>query len=110
MRRWAPPNAGGHGVRGRPVGRSSLPAQSPRRREYLPMRDLARYRANPLQRGVALLLEAQLHAEAGRRNDALDALERALADGCRYRRDWLEGNAGLASLREDARFRDVIER
>jgi predicted esterase len=74
------------------------------------MRDLARYRANPLQRGVALLLEAQLHAEAGRRNDALDALERALADGCRYRRDWLEGNAGLASLRDDARFRDVIER
>src|SRR5438309_5047238 len=107
MRRWAPPNAGGHGVRGRPVGRSSLPAQSRRRREYLSMRDLARYRANPLQRGVAFLLEAQLHAESGRRNDARDTLERALVEGCRYRREWLEGNASLAPLREDDRFRDI---
>src|SRR5436309_10849454 len=72
------------------------------------MRDLARYRANPLQHGVAWLLEAQDHAANGRPNDALDALETALAAGCRYRRGWLEGNTSLASLVDSARFRDIV--
>ncbi|TMB93636.1 MAG: hypothetical protein E6J38_10310 [Chloroflexi bacterium] len=74
------------------------------------MRDLARYRANPLQHGVAWLLEAQDHAANGRPNDALDALETALAAGCRYRREWLEGNKSLASLVDSARFRDIVAR
>lgn len=44
------------------------------------------------------LTEAELMAESGRPNDGLDALDRALAQGCRYRRDWLETNPRLASI------------
>src|SRR5439155_1027890 len=45
-----------------------------------------------------------------RPNDALDALETALAAGCRYRREWLEGNKSLASLVDSARFREIVAR
>jgi predicted esterase len=74
------------------------------------MRDLARFRANPLRHGVAWLLEAEDHVKNGRPNEALDALETALAGGCRYRREWLEGNKSFASLSESARFRGIVER
>jgi predicted esterase len=37
-------------------------------------------------------------------------LDRALAQGCRYRRDWLEADARLGSLRALARFQAFIAR
>jgi len=74
------------------------------------MRDLAGFRANPLRRGPLAIAEARQHLAAGQQNKALDALERALDDGCRYRREWLERDPGLAALREDARFRDIVSR
>ena len=74
------------------------------------MIDLERYRANPLQRGLAFLIEAGSHAEAGHSARALEALETALAEGCRYRREWLREDRRLASLREDARFAELVER
>jgi predicted esterase len=74
------------------------------------MRDLALYRTNPLRHGIAWLLEAEDHAKNGRPSEALDALESALAAGCRYRSEWLKGNKGLASLSESARFRDIADR
>ena len=60
---------------------------------------MERYRKNPHLRGFVFLIEAQEHAEAGRTAEALDALERALAEGCRYPREWLEGDPRLAALR-----------
>ena len=74
------------------------------------MLDLERFRANPLQRGLALLLEAGNHAEAGRTAEALDALERAVTEGCRYKAEWLEGDRRLASLRGEPRFADLVAR
>jgi predicted esterase len=72
--------------------------------------ELERLRADPLQRGLAGLVEASLDAEAGRSEEALDALDRALADGCRYRRDWLEGSHRLTSLHQLPRFQDIVRR
>src|SRR5919204_3246695 len=74
------------------------------------MTDLVRSRTNPLRLGATYLREAQEHATAGHADEAIDVLERALADGCRYRREWLERNEGLASLRDLSHFRDVIAR
>jgi len=74
------------------------------------MLDLERYRANPLARGLAHLVEAGNHAEAGRADDAVDALERALAAGCRYKAAWLDQDRRLASLRTDPRFIDLVAR
>jgi predicted esterase len=74
------------------------------------MRDLAQYRANPLRHGMAWLLEAEDHVANGRPREALDALDTALAAGCRYRREWLEGNKSLASLSESPRFRAIVDR
>ena len=74
------------------------------------MVDLERFRANPLQRGLALLLEAGNHAEAGRTSEAIETLERSLAEGCRYRGAWLMEDRRLASLRDEPRFIDVVAR
>src|SRR5437773_135650 len=74
------------------------------------MRDLARLRANPRLRGPLGLAEAQQHAQTGQQDAALDALERALEEGCRYRREWLEGDRALAPLRDLPRFRDLVAR
>jgi predicted esterase len=74
------------------------------------MRDLALYRANPLRHGVAWLFEAEDHVKNGRPNEALDALDAALAAGCRYRREWLEGNKSFTPLSESTRFRDIVDR
>lgn len=49
-------------------------------------------------RALMYLTEAELLADSGRPTDALDVLERALAQGCRYQRDWLESNPRLALL------------
>jgi predicted esterase len=49
-------------------------------------------------RALIYLTEAEFLADAGRPTDALDVLERALAQGCRYQRVWLETNPRLASL------------
>ncbi|HUG56004.1 MAG TPA: hypothetical protein VMJ92_02920, partial [Candidatus Limnocylindrales bacterium] len=43
----------------------------------------------PLHKGLVFLTLAEALADAGRRDDAIDALRRALEAGCRYRRDWL---------------------
>ncbi len=74
------------------------------------MLELERLRANPLQLGLARLVEASQYAEAGRVADALDALERALQERCRYRRDWLEQDPRLASLHPLPRFQDIVRR
>jgi pimeloyl-ACP methyl ester carboxylesterase len=74
------------------------------------MLDLERFRANPLLRGFAFLVEAGNHAEAGRTAEALDALERALTEGCRYKASWLEQDRRLAPLREEPRFIDLVGR
>src|SRR2546423_15714815 len=50
------------------------------------------------QTALMYLTEAELLAESGRPNDALDALDRALAQGCRYPREWLERNPRLAAI------------
>ena len=74
------------------------------------MTDLERFRANPLQHGLAYLLEAQDHVAAGRSGEALDALDRALAEGCRYKREWLEREERLSALRGIPRFADIVAR
>ncbi len=74
------------------------------------MPDLERIRANPHLRGFVFLSEAQEHAQAGRVGDALDTLERALAEGCRYRREWLNGDPRLAPLWSDPRYEQLAER
>ena len=48
--------------------------------------------AFPLHRGHTLLTLAEVLADAGRDGDAIGALERALAAGCRYQREWLTMN------------------
>ena len=74
------------------------------------MLELERLRADPLQRGNVYLIEAGQSADAGHVDDALALLERALAEGCRYRRDRLEGDARLASLLALPRFQAFIAR
>ena len=71
------------------------------------MTDLERYRANPLQNGLGYLVEAGEHAAAGHADAALAALERALAEGCRYKREWLQRDERLAPLRALPRFAQI---
>lgn len=52
----------------------------------------------PRHLGLSYLTEAELRASAGDHRAALAALERALAEGCRYRKEWLVDNAALAPL------------
>jgi pimeloyl-ACP methyl ester carboxylesterase len=74
------------------------------------MPDIERFRKNPHLRGFVFLIEAQEHAQAGRSEEALDTLERALSDGCRYRREWLDGDPRLAALRSQPRYEQLAER
>jgi predicted esterase len=64
----------------------------------------------PRGAGLLYLAEAQLLAGAGRGAAALDPLERALAAGCRYKRDWLLEDRALAPLRELPGFADLVAR
>jgi predicted esterase len=70
----------------------------------------ARAPGDTLRRGLAYLAEAGLHGQAGRIEAGLDALERALADGCRYKREWLVHDDRLAPLRDAPRFADIAAR
>ena len=60
--------------------------------------------------GLMYLAEAQLLASAGRGEAALGPLEDALAAGCRYKKEWLTGNAALAPLAELPGFADFVAR
>src|SRR5256885_8236201 len=60
--------------------------------------------AFPLHVGFTYQVLAQLQAEAGEKERALDTLAHALAKGARYRAEWLTGDSRLASLRDEPRF------
>src|SRR5436305_1828719 len=64
--------------------------------------------AFPLHVGFTYQMLAELQAEAGERERALDTLARALAKGARYRAEWLTGDARLASVREEPRFTALV--
>lgn len=74
------------------------------------MLEQTRLRGDPLQRGRALQVEAGQNADAGRLDEALDLLERALGEGCRYRREWLEADPRLLKLRALPRFQALVAR
>ena len=63
-----------------------------------------------LHAGLIYLTRAGVLADSGRADDALDALEKALAAGCRYKRSWLESDRALARLRSLARFAEIVDR
>lgn len=63
---------------------------------------------NPLRFGVQSLMYAQELASAGSVDDALAALERALAQGCRYKKEWLAENPQLAPLRALPGFAELL--
>ncbi len=63
-----------------------------------------------LHAGLIYLTRAGVLAESGRPDEALDALEKALAAGCRYKRSWLESDRALATLRPLSRFAEIVER
>ena len=62
------------------------------------------------QTALMYLTQAELLAESGRPTDALGVLDRALAQGCRYRRDWLATNPRLASVVLLAGFSELATR
>jgi predicted esterase len=64
----------------------------------------------PRGAGLMYLAEAQLLAAAGRGAAALGPLERALAAGCRYKKEWLAEDRGLAPLRDLPGFMDLVGR
>ena len=64
----------------------------------------------PLQKGLVYLVRAELLAELGQPDRAIDSLDAALASGCRYKRSWLEDNKRLTPLRGAPRFSDLMER
>ncbi len=65
---------------------------------------------NPLRFGVQSLLYAQEQAAAGSADEALAALERAVAQGCRYKKEWLAENPQLISLKALPGFADLVAR
>ena len=67
-------------------------------------------KALPLHAGHIYSWRAALLAELGRADAALDALEAALAAGCRYKAEWLRDDARLATLRSLQRFDNIVER
>ena len=52
----------------------------------------------PLQKGLVYLVRAELFAQLGQPDRAIDSLDAALASGCRYKRSWLEENKRLAPV------------
>ena len=63
---------------------------------------------NPLRFGVQSLMYAHELAAAGSPDAALGALERALAQGCRYKKEWLTEDPKLASLQTLPRFAELV--
>ena len=57
----------------------------------------------------ALVCAACLHARAGLKNEALQMLERVFARGW-GKRDWVENDPDYDSLRDDPRFRKLLEK
>jgi predicted esterase len=66
--------------------------------------------ALPLHAGHISSWRAALLAELGRTDDALDALDAAVAAGCRYKAEWLRDDRRLAPLLGLARFDDIVDR
>jgi predicted esterase len=64
----------------------------------------------PLHAGHIYSWRCALLAELGRTDAALDALDAALAAGCRFKAEWLRDDRRLASLRGLGRFDDVVDR
>jgi predicted esterase len=64
----------------------------------------------PLHAGHIYSWRAALLADLGRTDAALDALDAALAAGCRFKAEWLRDNPRLAPLQGMARFDDVVDR
>jgi predicted esterase len=64
----------------------------------------------PLHAGHIYSWRAALLAEIGHTDAALDALDAALAAGCRFKTEWLRDNPRLAPLQGMARFDDVVDR
>src|SRR5688572_12843150 len=64
----------------------------------------------PLHAGHIFSWRTALLVELGRTDAALDALDAALAAGCRFKAEWLRDNPRLAALRGIARFDDAVAR
>ena len=64
----------------------------------------------PRQAGQIYLMEAELMARRGDGPAALAPLEQALAEGCRYKKEWLLSNKALAPLADLPAMRSLIER
>jgi predicted esterase len=64
---------------------------------------------DPLRFGVQSLMYAHELAAAGSPAEALAALERALAQGCRYKKEWLTEDPKLAALAGLSRFAEVVK-
>ena len=64
----------------------------------------------PLHRGVVHLVLAEILVAAGRPKEAVDSLQEAFTAGCRYKADWLTGDAQLAPLVADPRFIKVVRK
>ncbi len=56
------------------------------------------------------LIQAELLAESGRPTDGLEVIERALTEGCRYKRTWLEANPHLAAMVGVSGFAELAAR
>ena len=64
----------------------------------------------PMHAGHIYAWRAALLSELGRADAALDALDAALAAGCRFKAEWLRDDRRLAPLRGLARFDDIVDR
>jgi predicted esterase len=64
----------------------------------------------PRHLGLSYLMESELRAATGERESAVVPLERALAAGCRYKKEWLIANKRLAPLADLPALRDLAER
>jgi predicted esterase len=64
---------------------------------------------NPLRFGAYSLTYAQEQAAAGSPDEALATLERAVAQGCRYKKEWLTDSPRLGSLQALPRFAELVK-
>ena len=66
--------------------------------------------AHPRHLGYSYLIEARLRAASGEGENAIAVLERALAEGCRYRREWLLEDTKLAPIADLSAFKALADR